>query len=374
MKKLLTLLAGSTLAFYMQGCSDSGTSASDENPVSKSASVYVYTTDYTSGELRWIDEDDEVSEAKVSLYKDSRIFAIGGNVVILEGYGADNIALFDPSKSKMKWQVSLDDKANPVDAVKANDDEIWVALQNVPKFVKVSLKDGKITKTIKTKSFINGDAVSPNLVDFEVSGDTLFALYQRLDGYNSPAIPGLLAMYKLSNGDLLDTIKLAKMNPFGMKFANGKLYVASTGAFNYVFDDEGNYDHSETGTDDARGIEVVDLAKKKSSMVVDGKKLGGGVYGFAVDAKNGVAYAAVYEADGNVPLVAVDLEKKSVKKIKGVSDVEGSLFFDDASEVLYVGERAYGKSALYAYEDGELNKVETATEDVLPPYSITVVR
>jgi hypothetical protein len=274
----------------------------------------------------------------------------------------------------MKWQVSLDDKANPVDAVKANDDEIWVALQNVPKFVKVSLKDGKITKTIKTKSFINGDAVSPNLVDFEVSGDTLFALYQRLDGYMSPAIPGLLAMYKLSNGDLLDTIKLAKMNPFGMKFANGKLYVASTGAFNYVFDDEGNYDHSETGTDDARGIEVVDLAKKKSSMVVDGKKLGGGVYGFAVDAKNGVAYAAVYEADGNVPLVAVDLEKKSVKKIKGVSDVEGSLFFDDASEVLYVGERAYGKSALYTYEDGELNKVETATEDVLPPYSITVVR
>ena len=37
MKKLLTLLAGSTLALYMQGCSDSGTSANNDNPFKASA-------------------------------------------------------------------------------------------------------------------------------------------------------------------------------------------------------------------------------------------------------------------------------------------------------------------------------------------------
>lgn len=363
MKKLLTLLAGSTLALYMQGCSDNGTSANDDKPVSK-GSVYVHCSKYPAGELRWVDEDGKLSKDTLSFYNDSKIVGVDGNLFVLERMYADNLVLVDPTTNERKWTQSLDDLANPSDVVKANDDEVWVALDGVSKLIKVAVKDGKVKKTVKTKDFAQGEEGTPHLVDLETRNDTLFALFGRyvVDGYNStyPA-KGLLAMYKLDDGELLDTIKLAAKNPQAMGFAKGKLYVASVGAYNpetYGYD-----------SDDA-GIEAVDLDKKKSSLIVDGKKLGGGVWAFAVNAKEGKAYVGVYKTWSDLPLAEVDLSEKTVKSIKGITAIHGSLFFDDATETLYIGNEDY----LYTYEDGELNKVENASKDALPPYNITVVR
>ena len=168
-------------------------------------------------------------------------------------------------------------------------------------------------------------------------------------------------MYKLDNGDLLDTIRLAKKNPMAMGFTKGKLYVASAGEWSATY---------QMDADDTRGIEVVDFAKKSSSMVVDGKKLGGGVWNTIVLA-DGIAYAPVIEQWGSVSLAEVDLAEKSVKKISGVDDVE-SLAYDAATGVLYIGDRG-SKAALYAYEDGKLNKID-APKDMLPVYNITIVR
>ena len=147
-----------------------------------------------------------------------------------------------------------------------------------------------------------------------------------------------------------------------MGFAGGKLYVASQGEYNEA---------SGTDADANRGIEVVDFAKKKTSMVVDGKKLGGGVYAFAVDPE-GVGYAAVYKAWGDVPLMKVDLSKKSAEKVSNVSDVEGSLVFDDVDGILYIGDRG-AKGGLYAYDGKKAKKID-APKDMLPVYGITLVR
>ncbi|MDY6330401.1 MAG: hypothetical protein SPL52_02760 [Fibrobacter sp.] len=358
MKKFLTLTAASALALYMTACSDNSTSA-DDDPL-KPASVYVFGSDYNTGELRWVNEDG-VSDKSVQFNQDSKIVGIDGNLFVLERYGADNLALVDASENKVKWQVELDDGANPSDVVKADKDEVWVALEGAAKFVKVAVKDGKITKTVETKKFNQGKASTPNLVDFEVSGDTLFALFQRSENYAYP-VPGLLALYKLSNGDLLDTIKLAKKNPMAMGFAKGKLYIASQGEYNA---DGG------TDADDKRGIEVVDFGKKNTSVVVDGEKLGGGVYAFAVDPE-GVAFAAIYKGFGDVPLAKVDLSEKSVKTVSEVSDVEGSLVFDDVDGVLYVGDRG-AKGGLFKYDEGKVTKID-APKDMLPVYNIAIVR
>jgi sugar lactone lactonase YvrE len=359
MKKLLTLLAGSSLAFYMQACSDNSTSA-DDDPL-KPGSVYVFGSDYKTGELRWVLEDG-VSDKKLSFNQDSKLVGIDGNLFVLERLAADNLALVDVSENKVKWQIDLDDASNPSDVVKANKDEVWVALEGAAKFVKIAVKDGKVTKTVETKKFNQGKATTPNLVDLEVSGDTLFALFQRSENYAYPA-PGLLAMYKLDNGDLLDTIKLAKKNPTAMGFAQGKLYVASQGEYNE------NYG---TDADEARGIEEIDLSKKTSSLVVSGKKIGGGVYAFAVDSEENVAYAAAYKGYGDVPLMKIDLSKKEAKAVSDVSDVEGSLFFDDVDGVLYIGDRG-AKGGLYKYDSGKVTKVESPKE-MLPVYSIAIVR
>lgn len=353
MKKLLTLLAGSTLALYMQGCSDSGTSANNDNPFK--ASVYVFGSNRSdAGELRWIDEDGEVSEAKVSLYQDSRIFPIDGKIFVLEGLSIDNISVFDPSKNKVTAQIKLDDSSNPVDVVKANDDEVWVALQNAPKIVKVSVEKKKVINKIKTKDFIQGKAISPNVVDLEVTGDTLIALFQRMDeNWGTPA-PGLIALYTLDEGKLLDTIRLAKYNPQTMGFAKGKLYVGSIAGYS---------------TED-NGIEVVDLAKKKSSVVVDGKKLGGGVFSMALNSDDGIAYVAVYEAWGTITLAQVNLSDKSIKKIKGISNIVGSLAYDSDAETLYIGNDDY----FYSYKGDKVEKVENAAKDALQPYGIAILK
>ena len=353
MKKLLTLLAGSTLALYMQGCSDSGTSANNDNPFK--ASVYVFGSNRSdAGELRWIDEDGEVSEAKVSLYQDSRIFPIDGKIFVLEGLSIDNISVFDPSKNKVTAQVKLDDSSNPVDVVKANDDEVWVALQNAPKIVKVSVEKKKVINKIKTKDFIQGKAISPNVVDLEVTGDTLIALFQRMDeNWGTPA-PGLIALYTLDEGKLLDTIRLAKYNPQTMGFAKGKLYVGSIAGYS---------------TED-NGIEVVDLAKKKSSVVVDGKKLGGGVFSMALNSDDGIAYVAVYEAWGTITLAQVNLSDKSIKKIKGISNIVGSLAYDSDAETLYIGNDDY----FYSYKGDKVEKIENAAKDALQPYGIAILK
>lgn len=353
MKKLLTLLAGSTLALYMQGCSDSGTSANNDNPFK--ASVYVFGSNRSdAGELRWIDEDGEVSEAKVSLYQDSRIFPIDGKIFVLEGLSIDNISVFDPSKNKVTAQIKLDDSSNPVDVVKANDDEVWVALQNAPKIVKVSVEKKKVINKIKTKDFIQGKAISPNVVDLEVTGDTLIALFQRMDeNWGTPA-PGLVALYTLDEGKLLDTIRLAKYNPQTMGFAKGKLYVGSIAGYS---------------TED-NGIEVVDLAKKKSSVVVDGKKLGGGVFSMALNSDDGIAYVAVYEAWGTITLAQVNLSDKSIKKIKGISNIIGSLAYDSDAETLYIGNDDY----FYSYKGDKVEKIENAAKDALQPYGIAILK
>lgn len=327
--------------------------------------TYVFGSDYTTGELRWI-VDGKISAKSIQLNQDSKVISAGENIFVLERYGADNIVLIDQKGQKIKWQQSFETNDNPSDVVKASDTEVWVGLEGPNKIVKVAVADGKVTKTIKTDDFAKAEGQFANVVDLEVSGDTLFALFRRAvagwpAGYPDP---GLLAMYKLNDGTLLDTIRLAKVNPSAMAFVNGKLYVASAGQYEAS---------GATLADDVRGIEVVDFSKKTSTTVVDGTKLGGGISSFAVDAKNGIAYAAIYKNYGDVPLVQVDLSAKTVTSIAGVSDVEGSLAFDAATSSLYIGDRVYGSEAVYVYKAGKVSKLEAAA-GVLPPYSITIMK
>ena len=116
-------------------------------------------------------------------------------------------------------------------------------------------------------------ANTPFAADLEVSGDTLFAVFQRYevgaDGYSAIFNdPGLLAMYKLSDGTLLDTIPLLTKNPQAVKVVKGNVYVGTQGEYNAAWGID---------ADENRGIEKVDLKKKKSELWVSGTLLGGGV-------------------------------------------------------------------------------------------------
>lgn len=191
-------------------------------------------------------------------------------------------------------------------------------------------------------------STTPNAADLEVSGDTLFAVFQRYtlsdDGYTALFNDnGLLALYKLSDGTLLDTIPLVTKNPSAVKVVKGNVYVATHGEYNESWG---------TDADDNRGIEKIDLKKKKSELWVSGTALGGGVTLFEVNAKTGKGYVAIDKYYGSVPVVEVDLASKTVKNIDGVTDATGG-FFMDASGKLYIGDRGF--MDWESYEMGNMN-------------------
>ncbi|PWJ68153.1 MULTISPECIES: YncE family protein [unclassified Fibrobacter] len=401
--KYLALLAASSFAFFMQACDhnsiaagepgfdkdddkssssvkgDDKSSSSSASEESESlASLYVVGSDYKTGEIRWV-ENDSISAKSLEIYQDTKLVTVGDKLFALERSGSDNVALINTADHKVVWETALSDYSNPTDIVAAGKNEAWVALEGTDSFVKISMENGKVLKTVKTTDFVSEGGYSPNLVDFEVSGDTLFAVFQRYvsnfdaDGnWTGTSYPkGLLALYGLKDGELLDTIQLAKKNPSAVAVVKGEVYVASMGEYNASYG---------TDADDERGIEKVNLSKKSSELYVSGKKIGAGVYNFAVDYKAGVAYAVAYKGMDmttyatEAPVMKIDLAAGSAEAIKGIADAEGGLVVDAATGVLYVGDRTYGEEAVYSYDGKKVAKVASAAEKALAPYSLAVVK
>ena len=328
----------------------------------------VFGSDYKTGELRWVINGKKISEKSVAFFQDSKVIANGSDLYVLERMGADNITKLNPKELEEKvekavvWQIPLDDGANPTD-IAFSGENAWIALQNADSLVRISTKDGKISKSIKTTDFAYEGETSPYVADIELNDGKLYVLMQRymLDPatWATTYPKGLLAIYDASTGDLKDTVQLLKKNPTAMTFFDGSLYVASQGEYNAAYG---------TDADEERGIEKVNLAEKKSELIVSGKTLGGGIYAFA--AEHGIAYAAIYKSYGDVPLAKIDLAAKTASTVEGIADAEGSLAVKGG--VVYVGDRSFGAEKVFVVKDGKASAVETV-EGALAPYSITLL-
>ena len=347
-------------------------SSSAEEVSSSSAedvvTAVVFGSDYKTGELRWVINGKKISEKSVAFFQDSKVIANGSDLYVLERMGADNITKLNPKELEEKvekavvWQIPLDDGANPTD-IAFSGENAWIALQNADSLVRISTKDGKISKSIKTTDFAYEGETSPYVADIELNDGKLYVLMQRymLDPatWATTYPKGLLAIYDASTGDLKDTVQLLKKNPTAMTFFDGSLYVASQGEYNAAYG---------TDADEERGIEKVNLAEKKSELIVSGKTLGGGIYAFA--AEHGIAYAAIYKSYGDVPLAKIDLAAKTASTVEGIADAEGSLAVKGG--VVYVGDRSFGAEKVFVVKDGKASAVETV-EGALAPYSITLL-
>ena len=368
-KQSLAALAAFGLTFGLVACGDdSSSSASNEPEVSLTG--VVFGSDYTTGELRWIDKDGNVSEDALEFYQDSKVIADGADLYVLEAIGADNISLIDPEKlategkKAVTWQVSLDDGSNPVDmAFEKN--EAWVALQAADSLVKISTVDGKVLKSAKTGKFAYKGETSPYVADIELSKGNLYVLMQRYtmdpETWVTTYPKGLLAIYDASTGELKDTISLKTKNPSALAVVDGAVYVATHGEYNDAYG---------TDADDKRGIEKVDVSKKSSKLYISGEDLGGGIKFMAVE--DGIAYVAIdmgYDEAFNakVKVRKVDLSSKEVSKIEEISDASGSIAVKNGK--LYAGDRSASKIAVWK---GEKRPSIKQPKGALPPYSIAL--
>lgn len=368
--KYTTMLASFGAAFMMQACGDDSSSSSSPAPQEEEVSIVgvVFGSDISTGELRWIDKEGEVSKSNLSFYQDSRVFTNGSDLYVLERKGADNIVKIDPNKLEsdgkkaVEWQVALDNNSNPVDMA-FDGEKAWVALQNADSLVRISTEDGSITKSIKLKKFSYKGENSPYVADIELNDGNLYVLMQRYtmdENFVTTYPKGLLAIYDASKGSLKDTIQLKTKNPSAIAIVNGEVFVATHGEYNAGYG---------TDADDKRGIEKVNVDKKKSELLISGEKLDGGV-AFMV-AEDDVVYVSINQgydekSAAKQALKKVDLSAKKVKDIEGFSDMSGSMAIKDGK--LYVGDRT---ASVIRVWDGEKKKIKQP-KGALPPYSIAL--
>ena len=343
--------------------------SSSSSEISVSLTGVVFGSDYTTGELRWIDRDGEISKKSLSFHQDSKVVTNGADLYVLERKGADNITKIDPDKLESEgkkavvWQVSLDDDANPTDMA-FDGDQAWVALQNADSLVKISTKDGKVKKSIKTGKFAYEGENSPYVADIELDDGSLYVLFQRYtmdENWVTTYPKGLLAIYDASSGDLKDTIQLKTKNPSTIAIVDGEVYVATHGEYNAA---------SGTDADNKRGIEKVNVSKKKSELLISGEKLGGGIVSMVVD--DDIVYVNIdLGMDANYAAIQelkkVNLSSKKVEDIDGFTDMSGSMAIDDG--LLYVGDR--GASAVVTWNGKKKNTIKQP-KGALPPYNIAL--
>ncbi|WP_407451482.1 hypothetical protein [Fibrobacter sp.] len=334
-KKLLSLLASVSFALFMSACGDdSSSSASIECLDNESC---LDDEDLSS------DSDDAKSSSSAKSSKNKSSSSVkkdekssSSEKVTSSSSEKKDEKSSSSTKDEKSSSSTKDDKSSSSEKVESSSSEA----------VSSSSEEPESSSSVELK--VTYLSTTPNAADLEVSGDTLFAVFQRYtlsdDGYTALFNDnGLLALYKLSDGTLLDTIPLVTKNPSAVKVVKGNVYVATHGEYNESWG---------TDADDNRGIEKIDLKKKKSELWVSGTALGGGVTLFEVNAKTGKGYVAIDKYYGSVPVVEVDLASKSVKNIDGVTDATGG-FFMDASGKLYIGDRGF--MDWETYEMGNMN-------------------
>ena len=351
-----------------EASSSSVEESSSSSEISVSLTGVVFGSDYSTGELRWIDKDGKISESSLSFYQDSKVVTNGADLYVLERKGADNITKIDPEKLESKgkkavvWQVSLDDDANPTDMA-FDGDQAWVALQNADSLVKISTEDGKVKKSIKIGKFAYEGEHSPYVADIELDDGSLYVLFQRYtmdENWVTTYPKGLLAIYDASSGDLKDTIQLKSKNPSNVAVVGGNVYVATHGEYNAAYG---------TDADSKRGIEKVNVSKKKSELLISGEDLGGGIASMVVDGE--VVYVSINLGyDENYAAIQalkkVNLSSKKVEDIDGFTDMSGSMAIDDG--LLYVGDRSVPAVVTW---NGKKNTIKQP-KGALPPYNIAL--
>lgn len=335
-KKLLSLLASVSFALFMSACGDdSSSSASIECLDNESC---LDDEDLSS------DSDDAKSSSSAKSSKNKSSSSVKKDE---KSSSSEKVTSSSSEKKDEKSSSSTkDDKSSSSEKKDEKSSSSGKVESSSSEAASSSSEEPESSSSVELK--VTYLSTTPNAADLEVSGDTLFAVFQRYtlsdDGYTALFNDnGLLALYKLSDGTLLDTIPLVTKNPSAVKVVKGNVYVATHGEYNESWG---------TDADDNRGIEKIDLKKKKSELWVSGTALGGGVTLFEVNAKTGKGYVAIDKYYGSVPVVEVDLASKTVKNIDGVTDATGG-FFMDASGKLYIGDRGF--MDWETYEMGNMN-------------------
>lgn len=355
---VLILLAG-----LLSGCLADNDSKEEELPASL-GDVAVFTSDYTSGELRWFSQGDtSYARDSIRLHQDSKIINGGfGYIFALERFGADNIVRLDPTSSEnsVVYQISLEENANPQDIEVAANGQAFVSLENTGYLLRIDAGTGAESARLDLSSLAYGENTTPNAGAMILAADRLFVLLQRRDGWMA-AVPGLLAVVDATNFTLLDTVGLHFYNPHSLVLHQGKLLISGAGSLPW----EGS-----VVSDSSRGIVEVDVQTLQTRVITTDVQLGGAPQDIALD-PDGVLWVSIYRSFGDQVVRAINLGTAAVgNALEGVKDASGGLVWDNTRNLLYIGDRELENSAVRIWDGQTLRSLSRS--GALPPYSIAL--
>jgi len=354
------LTAGVAVASLLIGCATKVDDIEVSSP-SLGSTVLVYTSDFASGALHWVDSSG-VSTPSLEFNQDAKIVTSGQYAYVLERSAAANISRIDVKQlskgtAAIQYQQSLGNSANPEDVAIVNNALGWIALSGRAQLLAFNPETGALTDSVSLAQFSQEGENSPNPTSLVLKGDTLCVIMQRLQMWD-PTMPGLVALLNAKTGALIDTLQLKGSNPNGAVLVGSKLYIANSGS-------------SMNATIDAtKSLDVVDLSTGSVAVFVSGATLGGGPSGLTVDAASGILYVGVYKDFGDEPVAAVRIVDQSVSEIAGVVDSFGGLAYDSVAGLLYVGDREFGKEAVKVWNGSTLQTLDGHSS--LPAYGIAV--
>lgn len=354
----ITLLASGCLLGEEETGNKSVTNQVGDNNAAEQ--IFVFTSDYASGELHRFSLDDTTFSNGISFYQDSRLRSDGDNLWILEGLGVDNLIklpLNYQSKDDILLERSLPESSNPVD-IEFLGDKAWISLENTNKIIQINTETGNTIRSVDLSKFALDENNQANPGELMLSNDTLFVLIQSRDGYN-PGKKGTLLLVNANNGNTLKEITLPFKNPTSMVKVEDQILVSISGS--YLIE-----------PDSTRGIVSVNLTNGKSTILMTDldlegqpKQLFSNEQGIFVRINKGYddAFNSMDE------LGRIDLQNNSVSLMKNLM-LDGGMSYSSESNTWIIGHREPGKEGLTLITDGSVTSYTVS--DILAPYQVLV--
>lgn len=311
--------------------------------------LYIFETDYTSGNIGLIDETVSYSSIQ-TIYSDGSVYSYEGEVFVLEAKGADNIVRMDEI-GNVKYQKHLIDNCNPQDIKFISSEKAYISCLALNFLLIVNPQNGMIIDSISIDGFADTSATTPYASAMIQSGNSIFLVLQRLNGsFGAVNLNKILKINTITD-EVIDTITSTYKNAGDMVEVNGMLYINSVGSWS-------------DATDGA--IEEFDPMTGTVRTVITEASLNFNFAGVYTYNNSLLANIQVYDDQWNLTVMLITIDPATGNVIDTLTEVTepGPAIYDDEKNRLFIAERAFGAGGVHIYENGTyIKKIET---DIAP--------
>ncbi len=342
-----------------------GTDTSTTIRLYPAGTLFITQTDSTLGLMeRMSIKTCKINDMGTPIYSDIVIRSFDGFVYLLERNGADNLVKYDPSKKgedAFLYRKKLGKNWNPYDIEFVDERKAYVTNHNEPEITVLDPSTGTFLNHIDISDYTympDNNNSSPYATDLQFAESYLYVLLQRSNGF-IPGAPGLILKINIYRDSIVDTIPLKFQNSYAMSYANGALYITSPGS---IFSQNDG------------GIEMVDLATRKVTVLFEESMLGGSPNQIVYKEGNRFYITSYLESKKTSVLEIDAVEKTVVAKLDGVKDAFGGIFYDSVSKRLFVGERDDVETGVRIFENNIQIGPTVRTVKSLAPSGFAIIR